>query len=464
MSDKSSIFDYKKPQEIYKEIQTVYLMDSRPWVIGYSGGKDSTVTLQLIWYALKDLPQEKLHKKVYVISSDTLVETPVIVDYIDNTLDKISQAAQEQKLPISTHKVQPIVDETFWVNLIGKGYPAPSTQFRWCTDRMKIKPANRFILDRITQHGEVIVVLGVRKAESATRAQVMSLHRLENSYLSRHSRFPRAFVYTPIEDFITDDVWTYLLNVASPWGNNNRDLLALYSSAASECPLVVDDTTPSCGNSRFGCWVCTVVKKDKSMEALIDHGEDWMEPLLEFRDWLAETQDPEKKHIYRTFKRRGGFLSYKEDGSLVSGPYKFDVCKDMLKRVLEIQKEIQQTGPNSDIEIIKEEELHTIRKLWRLEQQDWEDSAPKIYREVFGADLNWTKDDLGNFTLEEAKLLQEICDDQGVSTSLVKKLLDTERQLQGMNRRSSIYNRLDKVLKEEWRSDEELLNIMEKEE
>ena len=43
----------------YTEIRDVYLSDTRPWVIGYSGGKDSTVALQLIWYALSESPARK---------------------------------------------------------------------------------------------------------------------------------------------------------------------------------------------------------------------------------------------------------------------------------------------------------------------------------------------------------------------------------------------------------------------
>ena len=78
-----SFFDTNSLSDIYSVIQKVYLSDKKPWVVGYSGGKDSTCTLQLVWNALAKLPQEKRQKPVYVISSDTLVETPVIVRYID---------------------------------------------------------------------------------------------------------------------------------------------------------------------------------------------------------------------------------------------------------------------------------------------------------------------------------------------------------------------------------------------
>ncbi len=450
-----SIFDRYTLDDIYNEIREVYTSNQMPWVVGYSGGKDSTTTLQLVWYALADLPVEQRLKPVYVIASDTLVETPVIVDYLDATLRRINETAQAQNMPFEAQKVVPQVTDTFWVNLIGRGYPAPTQRFRWCTERMKIAPANRFILDRAAEFGEVVMVLGGRKTESTSRAQVMtSKHgKITGSRLGRHHILTRAYVYTPIEDFTTDDVWTYLLQVPSPWGSNNRDLAALYRSAqAGECPLVVDDTTPSCGNSRFGCWTCTVVTRDKSMEAMIDSGEEWMLPLLEFRDWLAETQDPARKHHYREHKRRTGQVSVK-DGKLIRGPYRLDFCKEILRRLLDTQNQIRAEGPDERQELINEAELHEIRRIWRTERQDWEDSVPQIYAEMTGQTLDWLQDDIGAFSAQEYRVLHEICREHTIPTDLVARLLEQERQMQGMQRRAGIFQRIDEVFREEWRDE-----------
>ena len=443
----------------YEEIRSVYFADSRPWVIGYRGGKDSTTALQMIWHALSRLTRKDLSKPLYVIASDTLVETPKIVDYIDSSLRRMNEAAKHQNLPFSAHKVKPVLENTFWVNLIGRGYPAPSKRFRWCTDRLKIAPANRFILDKVAEHGEVVVVLGVRRSESATRAQVMNLHRIKGSQLSRHSTLPNAFVYTPIEDFSLQDVWTYLLQVPSPWGSNNRDLVTLYRNAqAGECPLVVDQTTPSCGNSRFGCWVCTVVTKDSSMEAMIENGEEWLEPLLKFRDLLASTQDPLVKLQVRDFKRRNGQVMLKPDGGIVPGPYKLEVRKDLLRRLLETEKQLRSSGPNPNEQLISKEELEEIRRLWRSEAQDWEDSVPKIYRAATGEDLDWIADEQPAFSGEERKLLDNICARYKVPSAMVAKLLDIERELHGMSRRSAVHQKLSAVFDEDWRSEEEIRN------
>lgn len=457
-----SIFDSRTPDNIHREIQEVYLENARPWVIGYSGGKDSTTALQLVWYALAELPVEERKYPVYVISSDTLVETPVIVSYITNTLERIDAIAREQKMPFQTDIVRPKINDTFWVNLIGRGYPAPYNRFRWCTDRMKIRPANKFVLDKVAEHGEVIMVLGVRKGESATRDQVLSLHSIQNSLLLRHSTLPNAFVYAPIVDFSLNDVWLYLLNVPSPWNGDNKQLVTLYrnTNAQGECPLVVDETTPSCGNSRFGCWTCTVVTKDKAMEGLIDNGEDWMQPLLDFRDFLAETQDPEKKPEIREHRRRNGQITILND-KLVHGPYTLDFCKEILEELLNTQNEVRREGSDPDIKLITDEELEEIRKIWRTERQDWEDAVPRIYAEVVG-DRDWIVDDTLSFTKKDKEILESVCAEKGISVTLVAKLLDTERQMDGMSRRAKIQSRIDEIFHEDWRSEEEARNELNK--
>lgn len=462
-----SIFETRSLEEIYREIQQVYLADDRPWVIGYSGGKDSTTALQLIWYAIEDLSQEKRNKQIYVISSDTLVETPKIVNHIISTLENISEYADKNNLPFTAHKVTPKVDDSFWVNLIGRGYPAPNQNFRWCTDRLKIDPADRFIENKVSEHGEVIVILGARKAESATREQVMEMHSIDDSVLSRHSKFANAFVYTPIEDWIVDDVWTYLIQaVENPWGKNNRDLAALYQEADDECPMVIDTKTPSCGNSRFGCWTCTVVSEDKAMQNMIDEGEDWMEPMLEFRDFLKETQDPEKKPTYRMVKgRQHGYVKQKTNGGdgIIPRAHKFEFCKDLLRKLLNTQREVNNSIPDDEeeMELIREEEIREIRRLWREERADWADSVPTIYNEVMDDDLDWVTDDLGSFGELEAEVLGEVCEDHDVQPELIKRLLDTEFQHYGMKRRASIYSHIDKVMREDWRNMEKIVAELE---
>lgn len=450
---------------LYTAIQDVYLADNRPWVIGYSGGKDSTVTLQSVWYALSMLPKKKLTKPIYIISSDTYVETPIIVNYIDSILNKINKIAKKSELPFKAHKVVPLINDTFWVNMIGRGYPAPYSRFRWCTDRLKIKPANRFITEKIALYGEVVVVLGARKNESSSRAGFMKKRKEIYNHLFQHSSLPNAWVFTPIEDWYTDEVWKYLLAIPSPWDADNSELISMYKNAQDgECPLVIDKSTPPCGNSRFGCWTCTVVDKDTSMESMIRTGAEWMQPLLNLRDWLVATQNPEVKKNIRNVRRRTGKVQYKNiNGSikLIWGPYTLAFRKEILIRLLEAQLAIQKNGPNPHEVLISTAELLKIRQLWFFEEGDWQDSLPQIYKQVTGKILDVLKDDwfiMGGFELQ---VLQEISVEHNVPVGLLTELFDAERRQHGMSRRSAIYNDIDNILKKDWQSREEVLTGIE---
>lgn len=447
--------------QLMEEIRNLYRSYDYPWVIGYSGGKDSTATLQLCWLALKEIPVEEQTKPVYVISTDTKVETPVIVDRIEQSLKMMNDEAKKQKLNLSAHKLSPILDDTFWVNLIGRGYPAPNSIFRWCTERLKINPSNRFILDKVAEHGEVILVLGSRRGESATRDQVLNMHQVTGMKLARHGQLPGAWVYMPIEQFTKSDVWSYLLQVDPPWGGDNLQLSSLYQSAQDgECPLVVDDKTSSCGNSRFGCWVCTVVNRDKSMEGMIDSGEDWMIPLLDYRDWLSSTQDPSVKPEQREFKGRDGRIKITATGNLRWRTYTLEFSKEMLRKLFETQQEMQEEKP--EFQLISLNELREIRRLWLLERQDWQDSLPTIYTEVTGKKEDWEQNDSSMPGQLEANLITQLTTENDVPTQLVQKLLDAEWQYQGMFRRAKIHKRIEKIFREDWRDFNEVEAEMER--
>ena len=441
---------------LQEHIRAVYAADDRPWVIGYSGGKDSTCALQLIWSAIRTLPEEARRKPIFVLSSDTLVETPVIVNYIDETLAAINAAAADQNMPITAQKVVPEISDSFWVNLIGRGYPAPSKRFRWCTERLKIDPANAFIKNRVAEYGEVVMVLGVRSSESATRAQVMSLHKIDGTALSRHSTLPGAFVFTPIETFSVDDVWAFLLQNQSPWGSDNRDLLAMYRNAqAGECPLVVDKQTESCGNSRFGCWVCTVVTKDKAMEALVENGEEWLEPLLDLRDELAETQNPERKREFRDFRRRDGSVTFVGDAETsIPGPYLFEYRKELLRKLLEAQEQVNANAPPGEkTDLIQVEELREIRRIWRSEQGDWGDAVSETLKAVTGKELPADATDGFEFQTDDAKVLADVCAAHDLPPRLLAQLLEAERSVRGLKRRTLIHRKIASILEQEWRDE-----------
>ena len=436
-------------QALLQKIREVYLSDGRPWVIGYSGGKDSSCVLQLTWYALRGLPEEQRTKPIYVITSDTLVETPAVVNQLVETLKQIGDKATAEKMPISVHKVIPAIRDTFWVNMIGRGLPAPYTNFRWCTDRMKIAPTTTFIKSKIAEYGEVVILLGSRRSESSSRGQVMANRRDKGAYLSWHNDIANALVFTPIEDWHTNDVWEYLMAVPSPWAGRNDAIVTMYRNAqAGECPLVIDKSTPSCGGGRFGCWTCTVVQKDRSMEAMIENGEDWMQPMLDLRDWLTETQIPENKPKIRDHRRRNGRVEYFDAGGekrIVWGPYKLEFRKEILRRLLRTQMTVRETGPDPEVHLIRPEELHKIRQLWLHDEGDWEDELPAIYEEETKEVMDWLVDDHAGVGGVEKQLLEDVAKKSDLPANLIRELLDVERNHAGMSRRSGIYDQIDKI-------------------
>lgn len=452
------------------EIQELYCQDSLPWIIGYSGGKDSSCVLQLVWNAIAALPPKKRQKKIYIITTDTMVENPVVAHWVKDCLRKIKQTAKEKNMPFEPHLIYPAVKNSFWVCLIGKGYPAPRRGFRWCTERMKIQPSDNFIRETVRSYGEVILVLGTRKAESITRARNMEKHAQGRfrDRLNLTSRFPNSYIYTPIEDWRTDEVWLYLLQWQNPWGGDNQDLFTLYrgATADNECPLVIDTSTPSCGDSRFGCWVCTMVSKDKSMEAMIHNDEDkeWLQPLLDLRNELDIQDDKDKRDFRRIYGKVELFTRNNGEGESIQpipGPYLKQWREYWLRKLLEAQISVRQNAPPQfqNLQLITTEELSEIRRIWLEEKHEFEDSLPQIYQEVMGEEFVDPRLGAGNSLLgsEEWSLLEELCEGDAMHLELMTKLLDTERQFFTKIRRVGIYQALEKCFETSSRSQEDAI-------
>lgn len=440
-------------ETLYREVVALYESDSIPWVVGYSGGKDSTATLQIVWLALSTLPRERLIKPVHVISTDTLVENPIVALWVSKSLEYINKAADEQGIPFTAHRLTPETENTFWVNLIGRGYPAPRPKFRWCTDRLKINPSNRFVNSITEQYGEAIIVLGTRKAESHTRADLMTKYekRRVREKLSPHVNLSNSFVYSPLENWTNDDVWMYLMQVSNPWGYRNKDLLTMYQGASQdgECPLVVDTTTPSCGNSRFGCWVCTLVDKDKSMQAMIQNDEekDWLLPLLELRNELDPPKTANSDRHLRDFRRMSGNVQLFNNRP-VPGPYKREVRANWLRKVLTAEKHIQETAPDGmrEIELIQLAELEEIRRIWVVEKHEIEDTLPSIYEETTGDPYPGRCFDEGYiFTASEMEILAEHCEGNEFLYELTRELLSIEKRYKSVLRRSGLFDQIDRA-------------------
>ena len=433
-------------EDIIREMLVVYQHDKRPWMIGFSGGKDSTLLCCLVLEALQRLPKEKRKKTVYIVSSDTMVENPIVRDYMHKMSAMINNVGDE--LNVKADIIYPKIEDTFWCKVIGLGYPTPEPPgFRWCTERLKIHPMNAYTLEKIKKNGEVVLLLGVRKAESVYRANNIRSREIEGKILVPHNDIENAYVYNPLTEIPNEEVWRFLLkdDAITPWGSDNKYLFSLYQGEnlgeeASVIGEIDKEKIPITGNSRFGCWVCTMVKEDKSLKAFIDKGEKWLDPLREYRNWLLELRNTPAA---RETKRRNGSMYRKADGELGLGPFTMDARREMLRKLLVLQKQ-------TSLPLITLEELRYIDYLWDMEGDLSRRSLVNIYSEVYDEKLPWDDYKVPVFPEDVIDEIKRHCEDGGIEFELISKLIieiDTNKYY---TKGSAVTKAFDRIMNQGW--------------
>jgi len=433
-------------EEIIQEMSIVYQHDKRPWMIGFSGGKDSTLLCCLVMEMLQRLPASKRNKTVYIVSSDTMVENPIVRNYMHKMSNLIGSMGEELK--VKADIIYPKVEDTFWSKVIGLGYPTPEPPgFRWCTERLKISPMNAYTLQTIKSNGEVILLLGVRKAESAYRANNIRSREIEGKLLVPHNGIENAYIYNPLTEIPNEEVWNFLLkgNAKSPWGSDNKYLFSLYQGEhlgeeQSVIGEIDKDKIPVTGNSRFGCWVCTMVKEDKSLKAFIDRGEMWLEPLRDYRNWMLEMRSTPGA---REYKRRNGVVYRKPDGSLGEGPFTMETRKELLRRLLQLEID---TG----LSLITIEELKQIDKMWDDEGDLTRRSLVEIYSEVKGESLPWERYKIPVFSPDVISEIQSMCVENQVEFELMSKLIVGIEANKNYTKGSAVTKAFDRIMNQGW--------------
>lgn len=433
-------------EDIIQEMQIVYQHDKRPWMIGFSGGKDSTLLCCLVMEMLSRLPASKRNKKVYIVSSDTLVENPIVRDYMHRMSEMIGEYGKE--LNIQSDIIYPKVEDTFWSKVIGLGYPTPEAPgFRWCTERLKIHPMNDYTLETIKNNGEVVLLLGVRKAESTYRANNIRSREIDGKILVPHNDIENAYVYNPLTEIPNEEVWNFLLkgDAKSPWGSDNKYLFSLYQgeNLGEEQSVIGEidkEKIPVTGNSRFGCWICTMVKEDKSLKNFIDRGETWLIPLRDYRNWLLEMRTTPGA---REYKRRNGTMYRKADGNLGEGPFTMETRQEMLKRLLQLEK-------NTGISLISIEELKQIDLFWSKEGDLSRRKLVDIYYEVTGKRLPWDHFKVPIFPEEVICEIKKLCEEHDVEFELISKLIIEIEANKNYTNGSMLTKAFDKILNQGW--------------
>lgn len=332
-----------KTDQAIERILSEYEIGLEPWALGFSGGKDSTAMIVLLIAAMEKLKNPV--RNVTVIYCDTGVEIPTVRKFTKENLLLLSSYCKNKNLPITFKIASPKLNDRFFVKIIGRGYVPPTNKFRWCTDRLRINPVEA-ILKQI-KSPQSMVLLGVREGESLERDKIIERNRKDTFILQQVGKNRKIFA--PILDFSATDVWGVIVNANKIFQGNEMRLLELYKNAAGECPSIRDPKAAPCGKSRFGCWTCTVIRKDQAVTNLIEAGDSRLKPLLDFRNWLALIRDEES---FRENRRRNG-----QPGK---GPFTLKARKQILRKLFGAQK-------SSKYKLIQNSELRAIKELWKLD-------------------------------------------------------------------------------------------------
>ncbi len=446
--------EFETFENIIKEIMIVYKHDDRPWLIGYSGGKDSTLLVSLVYEAMKRIKESgsELSKRVYIITSDTMVENPIVKEYMHSSSDSINKAAKNDGLNIQADVIYPDADQTFWSRVIGLGYPTPEPPgFRWCTERLKINPMNKYVNERIKENGEIIVLLGVRKGESLTRMKTITAREIEGKLLNMHNDIPNAYVYNPITEIPNDLVWEFLLkdDCKSPWGTDMKYLFNLYQGEnlgeeKSVLGEVDRDKIPVTGNSRFGCWCCTMVKEDKSLQNFINKSnEEDANQLTLLRDFRNNLLVMREDASMRDNKRRNGAVYKKADGSFGMGPFTLEARRIILEGLLELENK---TG----LGLITLQELKVIDKMWDEEGDLTCRSLVDTYYKVKGEKLPWDDYKTARFDDEAISSIEQVSEKYNIPVELITKLIVSVDTNKHITRNNKMQKAFDQIIGQGW--------------
>lgn len=306
------------------------------WFLAFSGGKDSTTLLVLTVEFLQR--QRSSNVQLEILYADTRLEIPPMAQHAARILKHVNNIATVKSLPIRVHIIRSPVEESFWVLMLGKGYPAPGFRFRWCTDRLKVRPMNRLARTLCPDPYRAVMLVGVREGESQERDRRLRFGcgrgECGPAMVGKTSIFPTA---APLLNWRACEVWNFLIFTAPGWGWPTEELWRLYGE---------DERV------RYGCWVCPLVREDRAMSAAIasaDGERPVLEAMANFREELLHiTRDPNNRELRAD--GRPGKLTWK-------------IRHMLLQKLLTLQNRTGRT-------LIEPDELHQILHLWEKEASD----------------------------------------------------------------------------------------------
>lgn len=290
------------------------LRRGRPVAVSCSYGKDSSTVLSLTLSAASQLAEmgEKV-PTIAVLTSDTGVENPEMVQYYKSEQEKVKAFAHEHGLDVIVATSRPNLSSGWSTRVIGgRGLPAFPGGNHDCSIDYKVRPLAKLrkqifkqmylAMDKANRT-EPVVLIGTRYDESEERKRKM-IERGESDMEMRRGidakGKPTDLFMSPICFWSSDDVWTYLGEAgagAHRSYSNFEETVRVYRDAMGECVIMGDDETKAKKNSkacgaRHGCAVCTAVGVDHSMENMIagDPKYHYMKGLNQLQRFIVNTR------------------------------------------------------------------------------------------------------------------------------------------------------------------------------
>ena len=306
---------------IKQRMKEVYL-NYKTHMVAMSGGKDSSLVMQLLCETLEDMePEERIHT-VHIICADTGVETPEMTAYQYRCLEQIKRYAAGEfhnkgKMPFVVHMVKPQMKSRFFYKLLGRGTSIPlgNVRNRWCTSHLKLLPMQnklKEILNAIpmgieNDEFDVLLYTGVRNEESARRRRsIAAIEDDATSYFAEHPDMPRIKYFHPIKFLTSDEVFFELMDRGTlSYGIDVEEMTIQYGEEMLECGIKTsaNDIGSACSmnGARSGCWLCGVVSEDKMLKRLIAEGKNSYQFLLDWKTLVVKMRNDCR---YRSIKPR----------------------------------------------------------------------------------------------------------------------------------------------------------------
>lgn len=350
------------------------LRDGKSLSLSYSSGKDSSAMVNVaLNAALNILRDTGTCPALYVLHSDTGVESPVVRSLADKELARMRTFATRHGLPLHIHVTQPSLNSGFAMRVIsGRALPSFPNTNGDCTISLKIQPLTRCrkqIAYQATENGNSTVTCIGTRADESTARSINTAARGETDFDTWFGPEGDERL-SPLLQWSSDDVWTYLGEAAAglyPAYSDFRELMEFYADAGgSSCIIVADMRSAAnsrpCG-ARSGCFTC-LRTKDRSAEQMIRQNParyDYLVPLLEFRNYFEATQwdFSLRNWVGRTIDA-SGYINIRPD------VYSPEMCQRLLRYALAAQDEANALGSPSHVQIVGPRELIGLDFIWSI--------------------------------------------------------------------------------------------------